>query len=270
MSLISEAVSKRTIGFERVRDNFRKLLKHYARDIKAEVLNIRHQDFVRFVSCYSASISWKLFSTPSIQDQKLHARILGDFKSWQYRQRAEEYFGTIGNINKRSIVENEKYGGFVAGLDEDNDQDYVDEDSDREELYSGNLPHLHHMENFILGSVAYQTLHRRLHEFVYPSLRSELRDLLEAWSRPGHEYHAHVAHYQLPNLVAELQHIAPDQIKIDIEDGNNHFVHKFVGSCQNAVERWTGERWDWWPMPLYPRPLKQEEARVQWKCVRDL
>jgi hypothetical protein len=156
-SLISAAVSKERIGFEKMSNNFRKLLKHYAWDLKAEMSSDDHRAFVGFVSSYSSNITREFFSKPSMGDREVEVRI------------------QVDELSERNY---------------DSDQDSVAEGVGEEEPYDGSLNHLDRIECFILESVAYQTLRRRLQEFIYPSLRSKLRDLVKEWSRPGHKYHA--------------------------------------------------------------------------------
>ncbi|KAM0368168.1 hypothetical protein ACHAPY_011552 [Fusarium culmorum] len=140
MSLISAAVSEETIGFERMRNNFRKLLKHYARNLKAEMLNDRHRNFVGFVSSYSTHIAQELFLTPSIRDQKAELQIL-DIKRNRHsvgerRKIVEEYLNELNDPNKRNTPDKDKEPESVADPDEDSDQDSVDEEVDEEELLS--------------------------------------------------------------------------------------------------------------------------------------
>ncbi|KAJ5731810.1 uncharacterized protein N7483_006318 [Penicillium malachiteum] len=122
------------------------------------------------------------------------------------------------------------------------------------------------MRYFILESAAYQILHRRIESFVRPSLKSRVRDLVTRWSVPGHKIYGDIARYNLRNLVSELQHVNPH--KIQFENGRNTCqFFSFVGHYQHMVERWTGEPWDWWPLPRRPRALAESEARLRWKCV---
>lgn len=152
-------------------------------------------------------------------------------------------------------------------LYDDSDQDSGPEDINEEEPYDGSLAHLHHVEHLIQDSVAYQALCHRFYDLVYPSLQSKLRDLVVAWSRPDHEHHEHVSRYRLSNLIAELQYIRPQSIVFGKEDGTNSNCHNITALWQGMVERWTGERWDWWPLLPYLRPSEELEMRVRWKCV---
>lgn len=69
LSLLLIGVSREPIGFERMRNNFRRLLKHFANDLKADILSESHRDLMRFVSSYSVMITRKLFSMVFIDEQ---------------------------------------------------------------------------------------------------------------------------------------------------------------------------------------------------------
>ncbi|KAM7208690.1 hypothetical protein V8F06_014931, partial [Rhypophila decipiens] len=151
---------------------------------------------------------------------------------------------------------------------EDSDQDSVVDEPGEEEPYHGRLEHLDRVKAFILESQAYQALHGRLFDFIYPSSRSRLRDLIATWSRKDHKYHAHVSRYGLSNLAAELQYIDPHQLRFYDDEDDRRYAPETINCFQNAVERWTRESWDWSPLPPCSRPLKNgRETRVRWKCT---
>jgi hypothetical protein len=271
ISLMSASVSEKRIGLDRMRNNFRKLLKLYAGDLKAEISNDHHRAFVGFVSSYSANITRELFSKVPMGDGEVEVRIpepVEDAQDFMARRNiVEEYLHmTLGHVGSTDSVEYES--NDPGKLSDDSDQDSVAEGDGEEEPYDGSLRHLKEMECFVLESVAYQALCRRLHEFIYPTMQSRLRDLVAKWSRPDHKYHAYVTHYKLYNTVAELQNIHPSKIRFDQSDEPGRHLWKIMSSCQNGIECWTGERWDWWPLPMCSRPLDEEETRVRWECVR--
>lgn len=263
ISLIGTAVSEERIGYERMRNNFRKLLKHYAKDLKAEVTTDQHQNLVGFVSAYSAHITRELFSmSPLVNRNRVFTQLVefnGDSNSRNERLRKVEDY--LSSVDKANSTDPE------METDNSSDEDCMDAEDDEYAQYDGSLENLNLMENFVLESAAYQTLHRRLHDFVHPSLWSRLRDLLTSWSDPGHEHHAYVTQYKLRNLAAELRQVEPQAIRISRAEQYHLFSYQGIGMLQNLVERWSGERWDWWPLPSCPRRLQGYEALVQWKCV---
>lgn len=271
-SLLLIGVSKDSVGFERMRNNFRRLLKHFANNLKAEILSESHQDLRRFISSYSAMITRELFAMVPIDDQpniKPH-----DFKTEN----------GITSVEKR-LADERKVESYLQSLhrsgpapqtseviqvldpdDEESDQDSVAEEAGEDDPYEGNLQNLDQMKHFILESTAYQILYRRLVDFIEPSLNSRFRDLVSRWSNPEHKNHADAARYKLRNLATELQHVSPRGIQFERDENSSRFF-RFMSHCQYLIERWTGEPWDWWPLPHCLRPLAESETRLRWECV---
>ncbi|KAM0443251.1 hypothetical protein ACHAQK_003614 [Fusarium lateritium] len=258
-----DSASEERIGYERMRNNFRKLLKHYAKDLKVEATTDQHQNLVGFVSAHSVHITREFFSmSPLVNKNRVFAKLTNSNSSSNLskdrRRKVEDY---LASVDKDKSTDRE------VDTDDSSDEDCMDAEADEYARYDGTLENLDLMENFVLESAAYQALHRRLHDFVHPSLWSRLRDLLTSWSDPSHEHHAYVTQYKLHNLAAELRYVEPRAIHISRNERSHLFSYQGVGILQNVVERWSGERWDWWPLPSCPRRLQGCEALVQWKCV---
>ncbi|KAI0842910.1 hypothetical protein F5Y06DRAFT_76436 [Hypoxylon sp. FL0890] len=255
MSHILVATRKEDIGWERMRSEFRKMLKRYALNLKAEAHSDHHQAIVRFVGSFSACITRDVFSKFSTGGRETEFRIPESLQNIRdSREMVEEYLQKV--LGPAKPIE----------CNEDSDQDSTDEEFGEEEPYDGSLGHLDRMERFIQESIAYQILRRQVYDFVYPSLGSRLRDLVSSWSRPSHKYHDYIIRYKLSNLVAELQYINPDTIRFDYNEETDYLA-KAVGYSQTLVELWTNERWDWWPLAQCSRPLKEGETRLRWECT---
>ncbi|KAI1094979.1 hypothetical protein F5B19DRAFT_394475 [Rostrohypoxylon terebratum] len=246
MSDISAAMLKEDIGLEKMRNRFRKLLRRYAGDLKSEALNNSHRAVAGFIKSFATHTTQEVFSDISKGDQ---IRLPSPTQNVpNNRDKVNDYLQ-----NRLNDVEPiESY--------DDSDQDSLDED-DEENPYDDAPSHIDQWGQFITGAIAYKTLRRRLHEFVYPSLGSKLRNLLELWSRHEHKYHDYVARYRLSNLAAELQYTNPHEIQFDTARKTSYFGH-----CQGTLERWTGERWDWSPLPRHVTP-KDGEAGIRWECA---
>jgi hypothetical protein len=269
MSLILIAISKENIGLGRMRNRFRKLIEQYAMDLRMEEVDEYQRSLVGFVRFYGDDITRELFSRESIS-QTAELQTTDTMPSRQgiddRHKRVEKYLSGLDNGNERNKASQGKERDVVADSDEDSDRSSVDAEVS-EEPYDGSLKHLQNLEEFILESVAYETLHYRLSDFVYPSLQSKLRDLAAMWSKPDHKHHATVDRYKLLNLIAELRLIDPQIIKIHYTEEAKYSFMTALGLCQNAIEQWTGEHWDWWPLPRGPKHLEKSDARVRWKCV---
>ncbi|KAI1476419.1 hypothetical protein F4774DRAFT_428024 [Daldinia eschscholtzii] len=118
---------------------------------------------------------------------------------------------------------------------------------------------------FLFGGKTYRYLLKQLRTFINRRSKSQPRDLLTSWSASNHEYHGYVSRYKLFNLVAELQYIRLSEIRFE-ECERLSPVLDAMRRCQDTVELWTGETWDWWPLPQCLRPLKEGEVRLRWKC----
>jgi hypothetical protein len=272
IALLLIGVSREPIGFERMRNNFRRLLKHFANDLKADILSESHRDLRRFVHSYSVMITCELFAMVPIDEQRkinpyvpeAEHGIPSDEKRIAHERKVESYLQSLhwGGIAPRTSEVTEAPNPD----DEESDQESVLEEAGEDEPYEGSLQNLDQMKHFILESTAYQILRRRLEEFVQPSLNSRFRDLVARWSNPKHKNHIDAARYKLRNLVTDLQHVSPFEIRFERGEITSRFV-MFISHYQHSIERWTGESWDWWPLPRYPRPLAESETRLRWKCV---
>ncbi|PNP53363.1 hypothetical protein THARTR1_06057 [Trichoderma harzianum] len=264
-SLALEAVSKQEIGPERARNNFRKLLKHFASDLKVMVVDNHHRALVRLIKTNLSNISQELFSEFSSDDQKAGDRMPECQKS------VEEYLqisqhpefvaqATPAHLNNSTLYDDAREQIELSESDEESDQDSTDEELEPDDALHSDLPeHLEEMRQFILQSTAYRTLRYRFDEFVRPSLLSKLGDLLERWSRHDHRHHSFVARYKLSNLVAELRNVHLQEIRLD--EGNKSTRWQAVlGYYQNWIEQSSQTPWDWSPLPHCPRPLENGES----------
>lgn len=275
-SLIREAVLKQEIGLGRARNNFRNLLKYLANDLRVEAVNNHHRELVGFVKTNSSNISQELFSGFSSYGQEAGDEMpeprMQQYATRESQERAEEYLqipqdpesveqAMLDHLNDLTY-----YNNWLSESDGESDQDGVDEEAEPVKLDNDLTEHFDELRQFIMDSAAYQTLRRRFDEFIRPSLRSKLEDLLLRWSRHDHRHHSFVARYKLFNLVAELQYIHPQEIRLDEDNKRTHW-QAFLGYFQKKAEDWTQEAWDWWPLPPYLRPLEDCESRLRWQCV---
>lgn len=193
MSLIPTAVLQERIGYDRMQNNFQKLLKHHARDLKRETADDQQRAVVGFLSSYASAITREVFSngfidrTRTLELTKTRHEIAdrrniveqylrNDFPLADGADTSEPTKPEDDNLPNNLISEHE-----AGWPNEDSDQDSVDEAPGEEELYDGTITNVDRLSRFILHSVAYKTLHRRLHEFVHPSLQTRLRNMITAW-----------------------------------------------------------------------------------------
>ena len=119
---------------------------------------------------------------------------------------------------------------------------------------------LQKVEKFLFKTNAFQVMERELFDFVFPSFRFEMMRWISKERLSGK-----LSHKQLRDLeviVSELQHIAPDQISLSLQN-----TPSLTNNIKGKWEEFTGETWDWGLLEPYVRPLVKGEARLHWICV---
>jgi len=262
-SLAMEAVGDASIGMDRMRNNFRRLLLHCAKDIRAEVENTEHRGLPGFIRRHAGHISSGLFSMIELT------------LTLRYRTEAGLTTEHLQNVETRATkASRQKVECFLREIrgdteadDSDDNGDILEAEADEDEEYDGSLTELLQIRDLILGSTAFQMLRWKLYHFVHPSLPSELLGVLSSWQQLGSKRRHYDKSYGLSSIVAELHDIPVSQISI--EDGNDRAgrLAVLVGAAKARIEELTGARWDWWLFQSYKRPLHEKEARVAWRCV---
>ncbi|CAI7621513.1 unnamed protein product [Penicillium bialowiezense] len=199
-ALVSNAVLKNRIGLERMRNNFRRLLKNFAANLRAETITDLHRELRTFVSSYSAMITHEFFHMTSLNDKGNAQFPLSEAKKSNasadqplaHERKVEDYLESLSRSHPvpRAIDPSKD-----LGLDADSDQESVSEASGDDEPYEGSLQYL-----FVLGSQAYQVLLNQLQEFVQPSFYSQLRRMVSRYSG-SNDPHDDISRYKLRNLI---------------------------------------------------------------------
>ncbi|KKO96902.1 hypothetical protein THAR02_10995 [Trichoderma harzianum] len=183
-SLILEAVSKQEIGPGRARNNFRKLLKHFASDLEVDAVNNHHQALVRFINTNLSNIAQELFSEFSSDDQKAGGKMsepsIQHYAAGESQKQAEEYLqisqdpgfveqATPAHLNNLTYYNDASDQIELSESDEESDHDDgVDEEAEPVKLDIDLTEHFDELRQFILDSAAYRTLRRRFDEFIRP------------------------------------------------------------------------------------------------------
>ncbi|KAI1390198.1 uncharacterized protein F4822DRAFT_228499 [Hypoxylon trugodes] len=230
-TLISSAMEKEGAELDVIRAKSRRLLERFALELEAEMHGNTYHAVSGFIRSFSGLIVMEMFS----------ALLLGDQDSRAQNPESSQNTTPPRELVERYLCRNLGSADEVPG-------------------------HVDRIEHFIEESIAYRALYSRLHHIVFPTMHSRLQELVDSWSKPDHRYHGFITRYKLPNLVSELHNIDPQKIKLNL-DGNFIGLHRIINRYQNAVELWTGTRWDWWPLPQCVRILKEEEVRLQWDCA---
>ncbi|GKT97673.1 nucleoside phosphorylase domain protein [Colletotrichum tofieldiae] len=252
--LINQSAEKDFIEPNRMRNNFRRLLQHYAKDLKLEAKNSEHRVAAAFVGQFATKIAIELFSRFPAAQRKLSIDIASRPELIDNRQKVEEFLKNL--FRTEEIRDNS-----------DNEEGIEEVGAEEDVQYDGSLRELHHITEFFVQSSAFLTLRQKLHDFVHPSMTTELRAVVRAWLEPGNKRSELVKLYKLPTLITELQYIPTSQIRLQSkEEAVDGYFKSMVKSFKGKVESWTMEPWDWWPLGPTKRLLGDKEARVYWTC----
>ncbi|WQF76806.1 Putative nucleoside phosphorylase superfamily [Colletotrichum destructivum] len=261
MALVSQAVETESIGALRMRNNFRRLLRHYARSLKGEAKSSEHSVAATFVSQFSDKISSDLFSSLPTEGKKVLGNLADQEGSVDRRQKVEDF------LRCRVVIEQqqEESSENEDGIEDENEE----ADANEDELYDGSLSELRHITRFLVDSLAFQTLRQRLQDFVHPSMTTELRGVLSAWLKPGSKRAKFIRRYELRNLITELQFVPTSRIRLERKHGAaSRHSGSMVELLKSNIETRTGGPWDWWPLKPTKRPLGDNEDRVLWTCLK--
>lgn len=229
MSLVSQALETESIGVLRMRNNFRRLLRHYARSLKREAKSSEHGVAATFVSQFADKISSDLFSSLPTEEKKVLGNLADQEESVDRRQKVEEFLRCRVVIEQHHEESSENEDGIEDGIEES--------DANEDEQYDGSLSELQHITRFLVDSLAFQTLRQRLQDFVHPSMTTELRGVLSAWLKPGGKRAKLIRQYELRNLVTELEFVPTSRILLERKHGTaSRFLGPMVELLKSNIE----------------------------------
>lgn len=165
--LLSTGVSKKPIGFQRMRNRFRSLLKQFATNLEADIVSEPHRDLKRFVSSYSVMITRELLAIARIDEHQTNKPQLLEAEhgvtTVEERQAQENKVELyLQSLHSGSTTQATEVNKVLTPDDEESDQDSVAEEAVIAEPYEGSLQTLSQMKHFIMGSAAYQILLHQL------------------------------------------------------------------------------------------------------------
>ncbi|GJC87580.1 hypothetical protein ColLi_10418 [Colletotrichum liriopes] len=240
-----------------MRNNFRRLLRHYARSLRVEAKSSEHRVAASFVNQFADKISLKLLPTPIVEDQGLLGSLVDQAEAVDNRRKVENFLRNRFGTDK------------LHDELQDNEDRVDDDDVYDDEEYDGSLEEMQHMRLFLIGSSAFKTFRQKLHDFVHPSMTTTVRDVLRTWLEPENKMSKLVRQYELSSLVTELQYIPTTQIQLESKRGvGPGHLTSMADYLKCNAETWTGGSWDWWPLKPAKRRLRDKEDRVSWTCVR--
>ncbi|KAL4793726.1 hypothetical protein BDV19DRAFT_366128 [Aspergillus venezuelensis] len=164
-------------------------------------------------------------------------------------------FGDCEDVARLALktFEDTRLPSEVHQTGSESDADRANEREDGEG--SRDLP-ANHLGQILRSSRAYQTFRKALFEFIFPKLKARIQgwyigQKMALTSRFG------VSRCGWARIIHELRSIDGEEILFHCDEHNS-----LLSSCQEAVERWSDARWDWWPL----KPYLPRETVISWLC----
>jgi hypothetical protein len=143
------------------------------------------------------------------------------------------------------------------GSSDESEDEGVGDDPTEDEEYS-----LSQVKQFMLTSFALVALRENLRNFVRPTFQPKFRELLRATKETRALPQGHVQESWIRTCISEVQSIDPTMIEVSRTSDDS-----LINKLKIFVEKWTRERWDWWPLSPAQHPLNSGQARLKWTCV---
>ncbi|KAI1390294.1 uncharacterized protein F4822DRAFT_443198 [Hypoxylon trugodes] len=241
-SLIEHIMGKDEARSIRAQDELQRLLNRCASEFRTEIPGEDSRVIAYYLSIYSTIIAKDIFrraASPHLRHLRelegrwMHSNIIEAIGSERLPKEARSHI--------RGIIEDIEVSGFTGpssqGIEAEEYNDEFHEFHGIDVAFGRN------------GALGYK-----------------LENLLARWLRPDHKCHDLVAQYELVDLTRELELAVLEKIRIGRDEEVGIF-RKSINRRQNAVESWTGERWDWWPLPQCVRDPGENETQIRWEYI---
>ncbi|KAH6682384.1 hypothetical protein F5X68DRAFT_25679 [Plectosphaerella plurivora] len=112
-------------------------------------------------------------------------------------------------------------------------------------------------QDTVSSSRAFGTLLDNLHDIVFPTFNSRLRQLMDREK----EESGPSAETKLGELFSELAYARASHIEVSLDTPG------YIDWLQLCFERGTRQQWTWSPLRQPLQPLREGEVRISWKCA---
>lgn len=260
-SLCLAAIGVSEISEERFKRNFRRLLEIYSVDLKKEA-----QTREQFLAVTLARSRSRYVSNRICQMASPHTGNFNVLAKLKREPVIEEFLRGLANAPEKNSQQDEEVLPTEESKVEPESEDDNESDTESEDNFNIGRQEpeslTEFVKHFIISSTAFESLRRNLRNFVHPSFKIMLDDLVNKLSYPKNEKLRTISRYNLCSLVYELQDVQPNEIKISYNERFNLFNY-----IKGMVEDRTGEEWEWWPFKPRRRVILPGEARLEWRCV---
>jgi hypothetical protein len=244
--LFATASKKSVLDGDQFQNGLRRLLKIFASDLAAEAATPIHYEAVHFLSRSARQVSYAITNF-YFESQQLDLKI----QSPEPAKRALLSNWLENKDSGSNAVEN----GILEEDEKILEQNRYDEETESEDEPVDNEPAsisaLTGTVEFLFGSRAYEKLCCDLNRFV---------------SRALIDWHAINAQWK-----TELNCVAPTALKTaglhQVQISKTEHSGR-IDRIKIALETFTGEPWEWWPLQPPRHDLRQGRVRLTWTCVR--
>lgn len=256
----------------RIQRNLGKVLRLFASHLSHEAKLADHAKVIRFVRGSSSRIaSQTILSLGIASTSGLGESDIRQVKQESSRAKILEYLGgqdttkpalfeNVSKVGSEEKTPKEPGGHEQVVSDSDSDSDANSIQDALETQQPTTVNDLQSIESIIFKTNAFEIMQTEFFDFLFPSLRSILMKWISKQRRAGALTSKQLRDLEM--IVSELQHVAHHQISFTLHDSGS-----IINSIKGKWEGFTLETWDWWPLSPYMRPLANEEARMQWRCV---
>ena len=272
--LCSKLVQDGIVNKIRLQRNFRRLLQHFSTHLNLEAETETERLLVRILRERSSSISTEfchrafnrlpvgkeareLNTSVSLTDtQAANKQVIdkGKSKMTSSQWNMEQEWHSSTTVFNPNIVDLVEPGAIQYGFHVEKDSTAKNTDLDLSED-SADM-------KFMFSSSAIQYLRVGLQQFLYPGynqMMDGLKRRIAQWK------HSRTSKEDLDIVLNDLQEADPKKIRISYIESRL----SLVDHLKNLVEEITLEEWEWWPLSRPRRTIKEGEAKISWKCVRE-
>lgn len=276
--LFTAAVHKRETGVGRLRRNFARMLRQFSTELFVEATTKEETDSAAFIRHHRLSLATAITLMvaekqlpPPVVDQiissdKVASKIgLADEGMSSETRRKASNLATVADATTGALKE--PLSDFEIDADEVDPEDEADHDEEtavekKDEVADIDFDSL---VAFILASVAFQNMTKRLADFVHPSFRSQTQTLISKLLEGKdveHDRYWATAKTKMQTVVTEIEESLPESIMLETK-----YKMVLLDRFQVWVESVTGETWNWWPLRPPKYPFDSSAANIEWRCV---
>ena len=267
--LFAAASKKSLLDSDEFEDRLRKLLKIFARDLRDEAAIPIHFEAMYFVSRTARQISYAItkfyFNSQNVEDPALHIDLQRTqspepakralLSNWLAQYDPPERKGGARQDSKfktgEDHLKNEAFGEEMPDLQQNQEDDEVESVDEPLEDEPANISTLTKTIEFLFQSRAFEKLCHDMDRFVSWAI-IDWQTIDALWKN------------ELNSVAPRaLQTARPHQVQTSHEEKAG-----VIDTLKIALENFSGESWNWWPLQPPRQDLRPGKVRLTWTCVK--